>query len=203
MAPPIPPERVKLVEIGEAYSDVAMVEDTQAMELSPTIVPVLNLPTKPPPAKSGYSVGASGSVVAASLLNFSQVGIANDESVSRSIVRVTGCIIFNRGGTADTFRFLRNDDVSGFARVANIPAYSDAGITKGTGIARINRNDDPAVDGAEMFRVSVPTLDNLLVPLVAIINSGGFSVVPSSVNSEMFACWFFEVFPIIHTQASG
>jgi len=202
--PGIPEGAVKLHQIGEAYADVAMVEETlPRMVLSPWLVPTVQLPQKPPPARAGYLDGSIGGSVAAVALNFSELGLFNEESVSRLIVKVHALTLSNRTGTETNIHIMRLDGAAtGFTFLAWVPCYADAGIPSGVSLGRIDRNDQTTQTGTLVTILAVPPNTTYTVPFQAIINNGAFLISNNIVNSEVSGSFWFSTYPIIQSQRS-
>ncbi len=197
---------VKLHSIAEAYADVSLLEETvPLMRLSPVLTPVVQLPTKPPPARAQYYPGMVGSAVPAVALNFSNVGIFNREDLSRVIVEVYGVTITNVAGVAVTFHLRRDDQPvqSGHTFSASVPAYSDAGASAQPALGMNVANNNIAAPGVLMGTVDVPANDTMTFPFEGIINNGQFLVTGSVVNLAVIAAWWFRIFPIIQVQRPG
>jgi len=202
--PEIPEGAVKLHAIGEAYSDVAMVEESlPRMALSAAVIPVVQLPLKPPPARSNYMPGVVGGLSAASALNFSNVGLFNDEDFSRVIVRCHAISITNRTAGAVTYDLRRLDVVTGFTFDPYVPAYSDAGVAAGTAVGRLTRNNSAASLGVNITALAVEANRTEIFPFKGILNDGAFLVSSGAINEEVFAQFWFHVYPIIQPQLSG
>jgi len=194
--------RVKLHSIAEAYSDVAMVESPlSAMQLSPLLQPVVNLPVKPPIASTGYMPGVVGTRVNGVALNFSHLGVFNDESVSRLIVEVTAVTIINGTGGDLDYNLRRLDGAAtGMTFLAWVPAYSDAGTPRGVSLGRVVRSDNTTAQGTVMAFVHVAAGTQVTLPIRGVINNGSLLVVPNLVNTTVHALWWFRTYPIIRVQ---
>lgn len=200
----IPEGRVRTHQIGVTYADAAHLEDTlPQMQLSPWIVPMVRLPEKPPPAASGFSPGCVGTLASQTALNFSQIGLFNNEILSRLIVRLLSIQITNISGSSVSYRFRRVDLPTGFTFTAWIPPYVSAGTGAGTALGMITDTTEPLAAGDSMAQITIPDGVTLTVPFAGVINNGAITVVPSAVNIECRAAFFFETFPIIHLQEPG
>lgn len=202
--PEIPEGAVKLHGIGLAYSDIAMVEEPLSrMALSSVIQPVLSLPLKPPPARSGYMSGMVGLSVGAVALNFSNVGLRNNEVDSRLIVHIDNVAISNDTGAGENYNFRRISrlDVSGFSLLPWVPLYIDAGISSGIALGSMTRSNSTAEQGDLVGVVHVEATSREVFPIHCVINNGAFMIVSNVVNKPVFAEIYFHTSPVIQPQA--
>lgn len=196
--------RLKIGKVAEGYSDIAMIEDTLPMALGDVVVPTIQLPPKPPPARTGYWSGSVGGFSAASALNFSNVGIFNNEIVSRCIVRVNYVIISNFTGAVSNTDIRRADPpITGFTFLNAVPMYVDAGTAGDVAIGRLLRNNAVTAEGVFVTTLTLPDLTMIKVPINAVINNGAIICSGDVINKAVSAAFFFDVYPILHTQQSG
>jgi len=204
--PEIPEGAVKLHEIGEAYADIASVEETLSrMALSPVLIPTVNLPLKPPPARSRYMAGAVGQAVGAVALNFSNMCLFNREDLSRVIVKITGLTVRNNTAGALSYHIRRNDQPvqSGHTFSAWIPAYSDAGSSSGFALGMNISNNNTVAPGVSMLSFGLDANTTVTFPFKAVVNNGQFCLTSNLVNQAVEGIWWFRVFPIVHEQLPG
>ncbi len=203
--PGLPEGSVNSAAIGEAYSDIASIDaPLSAMQLSHFLQPIVTLPQKPPPARSGFMPGIVGTVATAQALNFSSVGVGNIEQRSRQILLVKSILITNQTGAAANWDIRRVDGaLAAFTIGPAVPLYIDAGTGAGTAIAELSKNNAITVEGAFVARIIVPDLTTIVIPLRAVINNGGLIVSGSVINQEARAAFVYDCFPIIHPQAPG
>lgn len=201
---PLPEGTVKRRDIGEAYADLGMIEETlPGMQLSPVIQPTLTLPLKPPPAAAGYGFGYVGAGVGNVALNFSAYGLFNNEVLSRKIVQIYALLINNVSGGLLSYGLRRVDIVTGWTFTAAIPGYSNAGTGAGTALGQILRSDLAVQTGNLLGSFPIPAGELHIIPIELTINNGAFALSPSVVNTGIDAGFFYRTFPIIHQQSSG
>ncbi len=204
--PEIPEGLVKLHGIGEAYAELSMVEDPlPRMQLSPIVQPVVNLPIKPPPAKTRYVPGSLGANVAAVALNFSSVCVFNREDLSRVILEIYAVSVLNNTAGALTYRFRRDDQPvqTGHTFTALVPSYSDAGGATIPAVGMNVASNNIVAPGVLMHSFIVPANTLVTLPFQGVVNNGQFCVTSGVVNQAVQATWWFRLFPIILEQHPG
>ncbi len=180
-----------------------MIEDTLPMALGDVVVPTIQLPAKPPPSRAGYFSGSVGALSAASALNFSNVGLFNDETLTRSIVVLRNVLITNVTGAATDWEVRRLDVVSGFTFAAGVPLYVNAGLQGTAALGRVVRNNSAVASGTFVTIVTIPDLTTIKLELNAVINAGAVLISGSAINREVRATIQYDVYPILNTQVAG
>ncbi len=205
MTAPIPEGLIKRQEIADAYADIATTENTQPMALSGLIVPVVNLPQKPPPARSGFYPVTVGGSSSAAVGFISNVGINNSEDFSRVILEVYAVTISNTTGADRSYHLRRQDSpITGVTFLGALVSYIDAGpggVLSSMG--RMTRNNSATAQGAFMADLRVNDGETHTFPIECIINSGTLWVSGPSTNQEVRAAFHARVFPLIFPQLPG
>ncbi len=200
----LPEGRLKLQHVADGYSDMAMIDDTLSMALGDVVVPTIQLPSKPPPARSLYWPGSIGGEAAQSALNFSNVGVFNNEEFSRQIIKVHAILITNISGGAASYHLRRIDRVVvGVTFSAGVPLYVDAATQGTASLGRIIRNNAVTAEGTFVAQYTIPDLQTLTIPVDAVLNHGGLVITGSTINLEVRAAFFYNAFPILHEQPAG
>jgi len=195
---------LRLHHIADAYADAASVSEALgSMALSPSVVPIVQLPPKPAPARARYLTGAAGGVSVAAVGFVSNVGIGNNESASRLILQIYAVTVINAtgGDLSFTLRQIRNR--TGYTEFDLNPAYVDAGPEPQPGISRIFRNNLAAAEGQEIFHFRVSDGESPTFPFEGVLNNGAFLVTGSSQNADCRAIFWYRTSPILYTQLPG
>jgi len=202
----IPVGAVKRANVADAYADQGMLEETlPAMVVSPIIQPVLNLPQKPPPARSGYMPGMVSDTVAAVALNISSVGLFNREDLSRLILFLHHIAITNRTGGGLQYNLRRDDNpvTVGMTFTPWRTSYSDAGSQAQPAVGMNTDSTETTPPGLVIGSFFIPAGNTVILPFEAVINNGQILVAPAVVNTQVEAAFFFRSFPIIQEQRPG
>ena len=196
-------ERIRDAQVAEEIAAQAGVESTPDLHLSDALTPVIFGPQRPPLASSGYFPGTMGASVAAVTDDFSNLGLFVSGANSNSVVRVNSITIFNPAAADQAYGIRRLDDVSGFTLVRQVPGYISAGNPMTGGVFRAIRADLITNSGALMASVNVEGLQQFTFPGPWILNDGAVIVVPSTVNTAMFAYFNYEHWTAIRRQPVG
>jgi len=175
------------------------------MALSGLIQPVINLPAKPPPFRSGYfpiTVGGTSGGVA---LNFSNVGINNAEDFSRALVEVYAVTITNQASGDRGYNLRREDSpITGVVFLGATIPYIDAGTSGAlASLGRMTRNNLTTRQGNFICDFHLPPDTVHTFPIEAVVNSGTLWVTADAVNEEVRAVFHGRAYPIIYPQRSG
>ncbi len=200
----IPEGAIKSVRIAEAYADIASIEETSLsrMELVPFVVPVVQLPQKPPPFTSGFSPGMVGGTSAAAVGFISHLGLFNNERRTNLIVKVHHVSITNVSGGGRIYNLRRLDVVAGFTFLAAVPLYINAGSGAGVDLGRVIRNNGAAL-GDLVGALRVPDQTTVVFPVEAVINRGALLIAGNATNEIVEASIFYNVSPVQHFQLPG
>ncbi len=201
----IPEGLIKRQEIADAYADIATVENTQAMALSSFVQPVVNLPQKPPPARSNYFPFTVGGISLSAVGFLSNVGIQNTENFSRVIVQVNAITVANDQAADRQFEFRRQDGpITGITFDGAIVPYSDAGPGGALASLGMMRRNNTAVAQGQLIAGFVLSGDDVhTYPFEAVINNGGIWVSSAATNERVRALFHCRAYPIIFPQQAG
>ncbi len=174
------------------------------MALSGMIQPVVNLPQKPPPARSSYFPVCIGGGSSAQALNFSHVGLQNTEQFSRIIVEIHALLLTNNTAGALTYVIRRmNGPITGIVFTGAVIPYADAGSSPLASLGLQTKNDAITVSGTRIGEVVVGANDHVVLPFAGVVNNGALIVSGSVVNQRVDAMFFARAYPIIFPQKAG
>lgn len=196
-------ERIRDSAVAEEIAAQAGTDATPDLVLGEVLTPVIFAPQRPPLASSGYFPGTIGVDVAASALNFSNVGIFGS-GFGGAIVRVNWLRAYEETGSAAVFTLRRvNAPFVGFPSVRAVPGYINAGNDQTGRVFSITKNDSPAVSGAAMCTFQINASESLQIDGPWIINDGILLVSTGAINRGVRVLFGYEVWNALRVQPPG
>jgi len=200
-------QRIKKARLAEQLAFQAGVEQAdENMWLLDAVLPVLQIPSVPPPASAGrlpFYMGRAQAAVAAEL---SQVGI---RCISAEfILHVTRVDIINTAGADSNFQLRREDGLGGAvtATTSLVPLYIDAGPNIVAADKVIVADAAVAARGVNLipgnsFPVAAASIERF--ELDCYIQGGTLWVSDTTVNLAVTAAFRGFIIPVIQAQAAG